>query len=158
MSIKFKIQFFQLIAKILLKQRNLNKFRHWLIGHIQSWHFFYQKILKYFNDFQNRNFSVLWLKWTQTMEMKQNHAFFCRTYLNLTSFLIGHKILKYFHDFYNWLFQSHSKSEHKQIKWNKMKQHMCISDIIFHYVKQNSTLFKWHLKPSLAKVYVKNEW
>ena len=33
---------------------------------------FYQRILKYFSDFQNGNFSVLWLNWTQTMEMKQN--------------------------------------------------------------------------------------
>ena len=29
-------------------------------GHI----FFIKKILKYFNDFQNQNLSVLWLKWT----------------------------------------------------------------------------------------------
>ena len=34
---------------------------------------FYQKTLKYFNDFQNRNFTVLW---TQTMEIKQNQTFF----------------------------------------------------------------------------------
>ena len=37
--------------------------------------FFYGKILKYFNDFQNQKFSVLWLKWSQTMEMKQNQTF-----------------------------------------------------------------------------------
>ena len=40
-------------------------------------YFFCQKImytLKYFNDFQNQHFSVLWLKWTQTMETKQNQT------------------------------------------------------------------------------------
>ena len=42
----------------------------------QIWlNFFDQKILKYFNDFQNQNFSVLWLKWTKTTEMKQNQTF-----------------------------------------------------------------------------------
>ena len=47
------------------------------MGYIQIWHhiFGYQKLLKYFNDFQNRNFSVLWLKWTQTMGLKQNQTF-----------------------------------------------------------------------------------
>ena len=46
---------------------------------------FHQQILKYFNDFQNRNFSVLWLKWTETMDIKQNRTFFYGTYSNLTS-------------------------------------------------------------------------
>ena len=58
------------------------------MGHIQLWQhtFFYQDILKYFNDFQNRNFSVLGLKWTQAMEMEQNQTFFQGTYSNLTLF------------------------------------------------------------------------
>ena len=43
--------------------------------HIQFWHFLMKKILKYFSDFENQNFSVLWLKWTQVMEMKQHQAF-----------------------------------------------------------------------------------
>ena len=54
--------------------------------------FFYQSILKYLNDFQNRNFSILWLKWTQTMELKQNHTFFPGTYSNLTLFSL---VVKY---------------------------------------------------------------
>ena len=37
---------------------------------------FLSKILKYFNDFHNQNFSFLWLKWTQAIEIKQNQAFF----------------------------------------------------------------------------------
>ena len=47
-SIKFKIFNSQLIAKILLKQRSLNKIRHCLSEHI---HFVDQIILNYFNDF-----------------------------------------------------------------------------------------------------------
>ena len=35
-------------------------------------------------------------------EPKQNQTFFHRTYLNMTSFFIGHNILKSFNDFYNW--------------------------------------------------------
>ena len=45
------------------------------------------KILKYFNDFQNRNFSVLRLKWTQTMQRKQNQTFSHWPYSNLTPYL-----------------------------------------------------------------------
>ena len=66
--------------------------------------FFCQKILKYWNDFQNSNSSVLLLKWTQTMEIKQNQTFSFGTYSHLTSFFIDHKTLKYFNDFYNWHF------------------------------------------------------
>ena len=91
--IKFKIHIFQLIAKILLKKRSLNELRQCLIGHIQIWHFF---IKKYFNDFQNQNFSDLWLKWTQTVQMKQNQAFFHKTYSNLTSYLFSSKNIKVF--------------------------------------------------------------
>ena len=61
------------------------------------WHHipFYQKILlKYLNDLKNRNFSVLWLKWTQAIKMKKSQTFFHGTYSNLTS-------SKYFNDFQN---------------------------------------------------------
>ena len=131
----------QLIAKILLTQRNLNQIRHSLTGHIQVWHhvlikskskflsfltkvnpdngnetkpnifvtnifksdaiFFYQKILMHFNDFQSQNLSVLWIKWTQVMEMKPSQTFFHGPYSNLTSLFIGHKVLMYFNDLYN---------------------------------------------------------
>ena len=58
--------------------------------------FFYQNILKYFNDSQHRNFLVLWLKWSQTMEMKQNQTFFHGTYSNLPPFLSKHiKLLQW---------------------------------------------------------------
>ena len=42
-------------------------------------------------------------------------------------------------------FQSHCKSKHNQVKWNKITQDMCKSDSIFPYL-QSSTLFKWLLK------------
>ena len=43
---------------------------------IERHSFFYQKVLNYFNDFQDQSFSDLWLKWTQTKEIKQNQVFF----------------------------------------------------------------------------------
>ena len=50
----------QLIAKILLKQRSLNQIRHCFTVHNRISHqFLEQIILKYLNDFQNRNFSIL---------------------------------------------------------------------------------------------------
>ena len=50
---------------------------------------------------------------------------------DLTSYFIGHKILKYFNDFYDWHFQLHCKSEHKQKKWNKIKRDMSNADKFF---------------------------
>ena len=66
---KFKICVSQLIAKILPKNP-----RHGLTGYIQIWHHILSK-KKHFNDFQNRNFPVLWLKQTQKIEIKQNKTF-----------------------------------------------------------------------------------
>ena len=85
------------LAWNMFKQRSLNQIRHCLTGHNQMWHHipFYQKILlKYLNDLKNRNFSVLWLKWTQAIKMKKSQTFFHGTYSNLTS-------SKYFNDFQN---------------------------------------------------------
>ena len=42
------------------------------------------------------------------------------------------------------IFQFYGKSEHKQVKRNKIKQDMCKSDSSFSYL-QGSTLFKWLL-------------
>ena len=79
-----KICISQLIVKIDLKQGSFSQIRHCLTGHIKIWnHFFYQKISKYFDDFQNQNFPVLWLKWTQTIKMSQNQTFFYEIYSNL---------------------------------------------------------------------------
>ena len=124
------------------------------MGHVQIWRhiLFYQKILKYFNDFQNRNFSVLWLKWTQTMKMKQNQTFIHRAYLNLISFLFAARTLKYFKTFIIGIFQS-SFNKWVQTKI-KIKRGMCKSDSIFviykmvHYLNDFWDLF-------LAKVFLK---
>ena len=43
------------------------------------------------------------------------------------------------------IFQLRFKSEHKEVKWNKIKQEICKSHNIFPYLKI-STLFKWLLK------------
>ena len=57
--------------------------------------------------------------------------------------------------------QSHGKSEHKQVKWNKItRDHMCKPDSIFPYLQmkyldiQIFTLFKW-LLIFFGKVYLK---
>ena len=84
-------------------------------------------------------FSVLGIKWTQ-MEMTQNQIFCHETYSNLTSFSLGCKILKYLND---WIciFQFYCKSEHKQVKWNKIKPDMWKSNSIVPCL-QSITLFK----------------
>ena len=74
-----------------------------------SRHLFYQKILKYFNDVQNRNLSILWLKWTQTIEMKQNQTFFQGTDSNLALFSLVVKHWNISMTFIIGTFQSHSK-------------------------------------------------
>ena len=79
-SINFKIHISQLIFKIKLKQRSF-----W--DTLTS--FFRSKILKYYSDCYNQNFSVLRLKWTQTMDMKQNQTFYYETYPNLVSYFLS---------------------------------------------------------------------
>ena len=130
------------------------------MGHIQIWHhiFFYQKILKYFNDFQNRNFSVLPLKYTQTMEMKQNQTFFHGSYSNLTLFFVGHKLLKYFNDFYNWHL-SISLQRWTQTGNVKMKLYGVCANLTVFFLIYNEVYYLndfWNL--FLDKVYLKNEW
>ena len=67
-------------------------FFHGTYSNLTAYLFFYQYILKYLNGFQNLNFSVLWLKWIQTMEMKQKQAFFHGAYSNLTPFFLSKHI------------------------------------------------------------------
>ena len=54
-------------------------------------------------------------------------------------------------------FQFHSKSGHKQLKWNKITRDMCKSDSIFPYLR-SCALFNdiWNL--FLDKVYQKDGW
>ena len=75
----------------------------------------------------------MWLKWSQTIEMKQSQVSFQGTYSNLTSFFIGPKILKTFNDVHNW---------HLSItlqEWAKTKRDMCESNSmkILFYNHQN---------------------
>ena len=73
-----KIEVSQFYDKSEPKQWKWTKIRYFFMGHIQIRHyiFFYQIMLKCFNDFRNRNFSVLWLTWNQTMEMKPKSVIF----------------------------------------------------------------------------------
>ena len=134
--------------------------------------FFYRKILKYLNDFQNRNFSVLRLKWTWTMKMKKirhvsmrhikiwRHIFFCHSMTKLnpnnrneaksdifrvTCFSFVTKYWNIWMTFIIDIFQFHCRREHTQVKWNKDKRDMWKSDVIFVYL-QSSTLFILILK------------
>ena len=119
---------------------------------------FYQNILKYFNDFQNRNFSVLWLKWTQTMEMKQNQTFFHGTYSNLTPYLFLSKYIEVF----QWLSKSKFLNFMTKVNpnnWNETKSDICPRcifkyDIIFigHKILKNiNDFYNWHFSISLQK-------
>ena len=99
LSITFKINISQFYDLSELKQWKWNKTRYFSMRYIQIWrHIYMTSDWKYFNSFQNWHFSVLWLKWTQTMGMKQNQTFFHWKYSNRTSFITGRKILKYFND------------------------------------------------------------
>ena len=40
--------------------------------------FLCEEISKYFNDFQFQHNSILWLRWTHIIEMKQSQTFFMR--------------------------------------------------------------------------------
>ena len=61
-------------------------------------------VLKYLNDFQIQSFSILRLKWTEKMEVKQCQTFFRWTKSNMKLLFIGHKILNFFNDFFTWHF------------------------------------------------------
>ena len=78
--------------------------------------YFLSKKLKYFHDFQNRNFSVLWLKWTEAMEMKHSQTFFQGKYSNVTSFFIGCKMVTYFNNF---PISSQKWAQINKMKWNE---------------------------------------
>ena len=115
---------------------------------------FYQNILKYFNNFQNRNFSILWLKQTQIMGMKQNHTILHGTYSNLTFFSL---VVKYWNISMTIIigtFQSHYKSEHNQVKWNKITRDMCKSDSIFLCKRKYTTWVKFEFY-FLKKFFIK---
>ena len=105
---------------------------------------------------RNRNFSLLWLKWTQIMEMKKNQIFFHETHSDLASFFIRCKILKCLNDFYNWHVSISLHKWAQIIKRNEIKPDMCKFDNTFPYL-QRHTLLNDFLNLPLDTVYLKNE-
>ena len=85
--------FLNSLPKILHKQ-SLNQIRLSLTGHNQIWHHF--SIKKYESILMTFKIEILWRKWTQIMEMKQNQTFFHGTHSNLTPYLSLSKIIKIF--------------------------------------------------------------
>ena len=65
--------------------------------------FFYQNILKYFNDFQNQNLNFM-TKMNQNNGNETKSDIFPRDILKSDIIFIGRKILKYFNHFYDWHF------------------------------------------------------
>ena len=142
-----------------MKQRSLNQIRHCLTRHIQIWHHFLdKKILKYFSGFEIRNFSVSWLKWTQTMEMKQN-LIFSMTHIQIWRHVFFYqKISNYFNDFQNrdfpvlWLKWTQTL-EIKQNQTLSMK-HIQIRHQFFisrKLLKYFNDFYSWHLSISLRE-------
>ena len=105
--------------------------------HIEVWRhiFFYQKTSKYFNDFQNWSFSVLWLKRIQTMELEQNQTFFHGTYSNLMSYLFLLKTIKKL----QWLEKSNFLSF--MTKMNPNNGNETKSDIFHWYIFKSEIIF-----------------
>ena len=92
-----------------------------------------------------RNYSVLWLKWTQTMEMKQNRHFSMENNQIWHHFSLVAKFENISITVIVGTFQFHCKSEYKQVKQNKITRDMCNSGSIFSYL-QSGTLFRWIFK------------
>ena len=100
---------------------------------------FCQKISKYFNDFQYRNFSVLWLKRTQEIEMKEIQTFSMAPIKIRHHFSLVEKYSNISMTFIVDIFQICCKIEHRKINGNKIKQDISKYGSIFHYI-QSCTL------------------
>ena len=132
----FKIKMFQSKTK----KWKWNKARQFSMRYNKIWRhiFFIKKILKYFNDFQTRNFSVLWLNGAQARKMKQNCTFSHKIYSNMTSHFFINKC------------QSTSETFNQSSTdiWPKWTQAMCIifpwetfkSDAIFLFIKNYQSI------------------
>ena len=113
--------------------------------------FFCQKILKCFNDLQNRNLPVLWLKWTPAIEMKQNQTFFDRTYLNLIQHLFLSTNIRNFNGFQNRSFALFFPKLNPN-NGNETKSVISLWDIF------KSDFYNWHFSISLQKWHKKLNW
>ena len=110
---KFKICVSQLIAKILPKNP-----RHGLTGYIQIWHHILSK-KKYFIDFQNRVFSVLWIKSTKLKKQSKIRNFLWEIFKSDVMYF-SLKIIKVF----QWLSKSKflsSMTKANPKNWNQTK-------------------------------------
>ena len=107
-----------------------------------------KKRVKCFNDFQNENFSVLWLKWTHAIRIKQSQTFLHETYSNLTSYLFLSKNIRVF----QWLSKSKFLNSVTKVNTNNgnetksdiLSWDIFKSDILFHW-SQNTKIFQWLL-------------
>ena len=116
-----------------------------------------KKILKYFNDFQSQNFSVLQWKRTQTMEMKHYQTFFHKTYSNLTPNLSLSKIIKKFQwlsklKFLSFLTKVNPNNENEteacNFSWDIFK-----SNALF--LSKHMKVFQWHSKSNFFSFMTK---
>ena len=101
---------------------------------------------------------VLWLKWTQTMEMKQNHIFFHGTYSNMTPYNCLSKILNYSNDFQNrnfsvlWL----KWTQTMQMKQNQTFFHGTYSNLtLYLFLSKNIKVFRWLSKSKSFSFMIK---
>ena len=121
------------------------------MGRIQIWqHIFFlaRSILKYIRVFQ-------WLSKSKVLSFmtkaNPNNGNETKVDISMWHIQIWHYFslaLKYWNismAFVIGSFQFYSKSEHKQVKWNKITWEICKSDSIFPYL-QSSTLFNLLLK------------
>ena len=113
-----------------MKMKQNQKFSHETYSKLKT----YLSLSKNIKIFQClwKSIFLLWLKWTQTMKLKQNQTF-CGTYSNLTLFFIGRKILTYFNDFYNWNF-SISLCNQSEIKLHGTCANLTVFFVIYKVV------------------------
>ena len=116
---------------------------------------FYQKTLRYFNDLQIQNFSIFWLNWTQTMEMKHfsmghiqiwQHIFFLLKNIKVFQWLLKWKLLSFMTKV-NLNNGNETKSD--IFLWDIFK-----SDIILHgrnILKYLNDFYHWPFSISLQK-------
>ena len=101
--------------------------------------------------------SALWLKWSQTMVIKQNHTFSMRHIQIWHHFSFGHKLLKYVNDFYNChlsiLLQRWTQTR-KEAKLSETCAHLTVFLHIYKVINYLNDF--WNL--FLVKVHLKNEW
>ena len=137
--------YFLTYCKILAQTIKLKPRQKSLCKTYSNLTFLLQKTIKYFNDFPNQIFSVLWLKWTKTMQMKQNQRFFHGFY-DVIYFLSKNAKL------FQWLSKSQFLSFITKVDLNsrnETKSDNVLWDIIrsgniFQW-SQNTKLFRWLL-------------